>query len=158
MTCFVSGKISLSLSAGLEFRQFGDGDSVSPVYEIAGTYRPFENTIISIAGSRRTVSSASLAGQDYTDTNISLTFSQRLFSRVTLSLGVGYTNSNYLSATNGASTARSDDYFYIEPSVDLNITRYWTIGVYYLYRQDSSTLDLFSFYDNQFGVRSSLTF
>src|SRR5438874_9664729 len=154
----VSGKISLSLSAGLEFRQFGDGDSVSPVYEIAGTYRPFENTIITIAGSRRTVSSASLAGQDYTDTNISLTFSQRLFSRVNLSLGVGYQNLDYLSATTGASTARNDDYFYIEPSIDLDITRYWSIGFYYLYRQDSSTLALFSFYDNQFGVRSSLTF
>ena len=154
----VSGKISLSLSAGLEFRQFGDGDSVSPVYEIAGTYRPFENTIITIAGSRRTVSSASLAGQDYTDTNISLTFSQRLFSRVNLSLGVGYQNLDYLSATTGASTARNDDYFYIEPSIDLDITRYWSIGFYYLYRQDSSTLALFSFYDNQFGIRSSLTF
>src|SRR5947207_2355757 len=154
----VSGKISLSLSAGLEFRQFGDGDSVSPVYEIAGTYRPFENTVITIAGSRRTVSSASLAGQDYTDTNISLTFSQRLFSRVTVSLGVGYLNSDYLSATTGASTARSDDYFYIEPSIDVDITRYWSVGCYYLYRQDSSTLALFSFYDNQFGVRTSLTF
>jgi hypothetical protein len=155
----VSGKISLSLSAGLEFRQFGGGgNSVSPVYEIAGTYRPFENTIITIAGSRRTVSSASLAGQDYTDTNISLTFSQRLFSRVNLSLGVGYQNLDYLSANNGASTARNDDYFYIEPSIDVDITRYWSIGFYYLYRQDSSTLALFSFYDNQFGVRSSLTF
>jgi len=155
----VSGKISLSLSGGLEFRQFGGGgDSISPVYEIAGTYRPFENSIITIAGSRRTVSSASLAGQDYSQTSISLTFSQRLFSRITFSLGVGYLNSDYLSASTGASTARTDDYIYIEPSIDLNITRYWSIGVYYLYRQDSSTLDLFSFYDNQFGVRSSLTF
>ena len=155
----VSGKISLNISGGLEFRQFGGGgNSVSPVYEIAGSYRPFENTAITIAGSRRTVSSASLAGQDYSQTSISLTFSQRLFSRATFSLGVGYTNSDYLSATNGASTARSDDYFYIEPSIDLDITRYWTIGFYYLFRQDSSTLAFFSFYDNQFGVRSSLTF
>src|SRR4029077_15773580 len=101
----VSGKISLSISGGLEFRQFGgSGDSVSPVYEIAGTYRPFENTIITIAGSRRTDSSASLAGQDYSETTISLTFSQRLFSRANFSLGVGYTNSEYLSATTGTST------------------------------------------------------
>jgi hypothetical protein len=155
----VSGKISLSVSGGLEFRQFGGGgDSVSPVYEITGSYRPFENTLITIAGSRHTVSSASLAGQDYTDTNVSLTFSQRLFSRVNLSLAVGYLNSDYLSATNGTSTARNDDYFYIEPSIDVDITRYWSIGCYYLYRQDSSTLALFSFYDNQFGVRTSLTF
>jgi hypothetical protein len=155
----VSGKISLSISGGLEFRQFGGGgDSISPVYEITGTYRPFENTVITIAGSRRTVSSASLAGQDYSDTNISVTFSQRLFNRVTFSLGIGYQNLDYLSATTGASTARNDDYFYIEPSIDLDITRYWSIGFYYLYRQDSSTLALFSFYDNQFGVRTSLTF
>src|SRR5207237_8084732 len=124
----VSGKISLNLSAGLEFRQFGrGGDSVSPVFEIAGTYRPFENMMITIAGSRRTNSSASLAGQDYSQTTISLTFSQRLFSRVTCSLGIGYTNSEYISATTGASTARSDDYFYIEPSIDLDLTRYWSI-------------------------------
>jgi hypothetical protein len=155
----VSGKISLTISGGLEFRQFGGGgDSVSPVFELAGSYRPFENMIITIAGSRRTNSSASLAGQDYSQTSISLTFSQRLFSRVTFSLGVGYTNSEYLSANTGDVTARSDDYFYIEPSIDLNVTRCWSIGVYYLYRQDSSTLDLFSFYDNQFGVRSTLTF
>ena len=158
-TYLVSGKISLGLSAGLEFRQFGGGgDSLSPVFEIAGSYRPFENMIITIAGSRRTNSSASLAGQDYSETRISLTFSQRLFSRINFSLGIGYTNSEYLSATTGTSTARSDDYLYIEPSIDLDITRYWSIGFYYLYRQDSSTLAFFSFYDNQFGVRSSLTF
>jgi hypothetical protein len=154
----VSGKISLSISGGIEFRQFGGGDSVSPVYEIAGSYRPFENTTVTIAGSRHTNSSASLGGQDYSETTISLTFSQRLFSRVNFGLGIGYTNSEYLSATTGAATARSDDYFYIEPSIDLDLTRYWSIGVYYLYRQDSSTLAFFSFYDNQFGVRTSLTF
>src|SRR4029077_20376651 len=148
----VSGKISLTISGGLEFRQFGGGgDSVSPVFEIAGSYRPFENMAITVAGSRRTLSSASLAGQDYSETTISLTFSQRLFSRINVGLGIGYTNSEYLSATTGASTARSDDYFYIEPSIDVDITRYWSVGVYYLYRQDSSTLALFSFYDNQFG-------
>jgi len=119
---------------------------------------PIAKITTPFAGSRRTVSSASLAGQDYSDTNISLTFSQRLFSRVNLSLGVGYQNLDYLSATTGASTARNDDYFYIEPSIDVDITRYWSIGFYYLYRQDSSTLALFSFYDNQFGVRTSLTF
>jgi hypothetical protein len=155
----VSGKISLSISGGLEFRQFGGGgDSISPVYEIAGSYRPFENMTITLAGSRRTDSSASLAGQDYSETSISLTFSQRLFSRVNVGLGVGYTNSEYLSATTGDSTARTDNYVYIEPSIDLNVTRYWSIGIYYLYREDSSTLALFSFYDNQFGVRTSLTF
>jgi len=154
----VSGKISLTVSGGVEFRQLGDGNSISPVYEIAGSYRPFEDTIITIAGSGRTQTSASLAGQDFSENSISLTVAQRLFSRTTISLGVGYTRSEYLSATTGDSSARSDDYFYIEPSWDIEITRYWTVGLYYLYRSDSSTFALFSFYDNQFGIRSSLTF
>jgi len=154
----VSGKISLSISGGIEFRQFGGGNSVSPVYDIAGSYQPFENTTITIAGSRNTRTSASLAGQDFEETSISLTVSQRLFSRATLSLAEGYTHSAYLSANTGDATARTDDYFYIEPAFDINITRYWSVGVYYLYRTDLSTLAFFSFHDNQFGVRSSLIF
>jgi hypothetical protein len=154
----VSGKISLSISAGIEFRQFDDGDSVSPVYDISGSYRPFENTIITIAGSGHTRNSASLAGQDFEETSISLTLSQRLFSRATFSLAEGYTHSAYLNASTGQSTARTDDYFYIEPAFDINVTRYWSVGVYYLYRTDLSTLAFFSFHDNQFGIRSSLIF
>ncbi len=155
----VSGKISLSISGGLEFRQFGGGgDSISPVYEIAGSYRPFENMIITIAGSRRTDSSASLAGQDYSDTNISLTFSQRLFSRVNLGLGVGYQNFG-IPQCNHRCIHCSHRQLLLCRTVDrLDVTRYWSIGIYYFYRQDSSTLALFSFYDNQFGVRTSLTF
>src|SRR4029079_936460 len=129
----ISGKISLSVSAGVEFRQFDGGNDVSPVYEIAGSYHPFENTVITIAGSGHIRNSASLAGQDYDETSISLTLSQRLFSRSTLSLAEGYTHSAYLSANTGDSTARTDDYFYFEPAFDINVTRYWSVGVYYLY-------------------------
>src|SRR2546430_8261171 len=56
-----SRKGMLDITGGIEFRQFGGGgDSVSPVFEIAGSYRPFENMIITVAGSRRTNSSAAL--------------------------------------------------------------------------------------------------
>jgi len=157
-TYIVSGKISLSISGGIEFRQFSGGNSISPVYDIAGSYRPFENTTITIAGSRNTRNSASLAGQDFEDTSVNLTLSQRLFSRATFSLAEGYTHSAYLNANTGAAAARTDDYFYIEPAFDINITRYWSVGVYYLYRTDLSTLAFFSFHDNQFGIRSSLVF
>jgi hypothetical protein len=154
----VSGKISLSISAGIEFRQFDAGDSISPVYDISGSYQPFENTTITIAGSRNTRTSASLAGQDFEETSISLTVSQRLFNRATFSLAEGYSRSAYLSGNTGNSTARTDEYFYIEPAFDINVTRYWSVGIYYLYRTDLSTLAFFSFHDNQFGFRSSLIF
>ena len=89
----VSGKISLSISGGLEFRQFGEAAiPFRRSMKLQDHIAPSRTPTITIAGSRRTDSSASLAGQDYSDTTISLTFSQRLFSRVNLSLGVGYTN------------------------------------------------------------------
>ena len=70
----------------------------------------------------------------------------------------GYENDSYFSAANGIDVSRVDDYYYIQSSVDANVTRYWTVGAYYLHREDSSSLDSFRFSDNQVGVRTSLTF
>ncbi len=63
----------------------------------------------------------------------------------------------FLTARN-VSAMRDDDYFFIEPSIDVLITRFLSSGVYYLYREDSSSVDFFSFYDNQVGVRATLRF
>ena len=53
---------------------------------------------------------------------------------------------------------RSDNYFFVQPSIDVTLTAFWTAGVYYLYRNNDSSLESFSFYDNQFGIRTSLIF
>ena len=52
----------------------------------------------------------------------------------------------------------NDDYWFIEPSLDVLITRWLSAGVYYLHRQDTSNIDFFSFYDNQVGVRATVRF
>lgn len=164
-----TGKISLSASGGVEFRQFDDnvgaartGTEINPVFDLGATYRPFDGTTIDLAGSRRIQNSASLGGQDYTSTNIHLTVSQRFLRRVTLGLALGYENSNYFSTVQGITATRNDDYYYVQPSVDATIMRWWTAGGYYLYRKNSSknstSLQDFSFDDNQFGLRSTITF
>jgi hypothetical protein len=156
-----TAKVSLSASGGLEFRQFENnsrGIYVSPVYDLTASYEPFDGTAISLSGSRRTENSASLAGQDYASTTISLGVKQRFMQRFYLGLSTGFENSSYFSTVQGVSATRDDNYYYIEPSVDCTITRFWTAGAYYLHRQNSSSFDFFSFYDNQFGVRTTLTF
>lgn len=85
-------------------------------------------------------------------------FQQRLFRRFYFGLGGGYENSNYFAAADNVSAPRNDDYWFIEPSLDVLITRWLSAGVYYLHRQDTSNIDFFSFYDNQVGVRATVRF
>lgn len=156
-----TGKISLNASGGVEFRQF-EGSSrdehISPVYEVGATYQPFDGTTISVTGSRRTLNSAVFANQDYAATNIIFGLRQRFLQRVFLGLSVGYENTDYFATVSGVNATRNDDYFFIEPAIDFNIFRSWTVGAYYLHRQSDSSIDTFSFYDNQVGLRSAFTF
>ncbi|MDQ3119006.1 MAG: outer membrane beta-barrel protein [Verrucomicrobiota bacterium] len=158
----ISGKVTLDASGGVEFRQFEDnlrgGSYVSPVYELGATYMPFDGTSVTLRGSRRTMNSAVLLAQNYASTNITVGLRQRFFQRVYVGLSAGYENSDYFGTVEFVESTRSDNYFFLQPAVDLTLTRFWTVGVYYLYRQNDSSTELTSFYDNQFGVRTSLTF
>jgi len=157
----ISGKVSLNASVGVEVRQFeGDsgGNHVSPVYALGGAYQPFDGTSVTVNGSRGIQNSAVLAGQDYDSTNISLGLRQRLFRRIYVGLACGYENSDYFSTAESVDASRKDNYFYVQPAVDVSVTRFWTVGAYYLHRQDDSTSASSSFNDNQAGLRASATF
>jgi hypothetical protein len=160
LTYQLTGKISLNAMAGVEFRQFegNNGDHVSPVYEIGATYQPFDGTTFSLRGTRHTMNSAVFAEQDYSSTNIVFGARQRLFQRIYLGVTAGYENSDYFSTVNFASATRTDDYFFVEPAVDVMVTRWLTVGAYYLHRENESNVGGFSFKDNQVGVRASFTF
>ena len=97
-------------------------------------------------------------GQDFTNTYVVGRFQQRLFHRLYLGLAVGYENADYFAAADNVNAPRNDDYWFIEPSLDVLITRWLSAGVYYLHREDSSNTDFFSFDDNQVGVRATVRF
>src|SRR5207253_819642 len=91
-----TGKISLNASGGVEFRQFENnsrGQYVSPVFELSGTYEPFDGTSLTVNGSRRTFNSGVLAGQDFAATTISAGLRQRLVQRFYFGISAGYQNS-----------------------------------------------------------------
>jgi hypothetical protein len=155
-----TGKLGLSASAGVEFRQFDNhrGDRVTPVFELGAIYRPFDGTTVTLTAGRRILNSGFFADQDFATTYVVGRVQQRLFRRIHLGLVIGYENSDYFATTNGVSATREDDYYFVEPSVDVLITRWLSVGVYYLHRQDCSNIDFFSFYDNQVGVRAAFRF
>ena len=156
----VTAKLGLYASAGVEFRQYDgarDGNS-TPIFELGLSYYPFDGTTVTLAAGRRVYNSGFEPGQDFYNTYVIGRFQQRLFHRVYLGLAGGYENSNYFAAADHIDANRSDDYWFIEPSLDVLITRWLSAGVYYLHREDSSNIDFFSFEDNQVGVRATVRF
>src|SRR6266480_660342 len=156
-----TGKISLNFSVGVEFRQFENnsrGEYISPVFELNATYQPFDGTSMTLSGSRRTYNSGVLAGQDFAGTTITAGLRRRLVQRFYFAVSAGYQNSDYFSTVSGVMANRQDNYYFIQPALDFSITRFWTIGGYYLHRQNDSSSQLFKFDDNQVGVRTALTF
>jgi hypothetical protein len=155
-----TGKVSFAATGGIEVREFGGarGEYITPVYTLEGKYLPFDGTSISISGNRQTQNSAIISGSDFASTKIDIGLRQRLLQRVFLGLNGGYENDDYFSAANGIDVSRTDNYYYFQSSIDVNVTRFWTIGAYYLHREDSSSLKSFRFSDNQVGGRTSLSF
>jgi hypothetical protein len=155
-----TAKINLYASAGVEFRQFdGNRDTYdSPVFEVGVAYHPFVGSYISLAAGRRIYPSGYVSNQDFGATYVAARFQQRLFRRVYLGLGAGFEHSNYFATDRDVNATRDDDYWFVEPSVDVLITRWLSAGVYYLHREDSSNQDFFSWDDNQVGVRATVRF
>jgi len=156
----VTAKFNLYASGGVEFRQFDGNRStyITPVFEVGSIYHPFSGTNLTLAAGRRIYTSGFLPDQDFATTYVVARFQQRLFQRVYFGLGAGYENNDYFATQRNLSAPRNDDYWFIEPSVDVLITRWLSAGVYYLHRRDSSSESFFSFYDNQVGVRATLRF
>ena len=155
-----TGKLNFYASTGVEFRQF-DGnrnERTTPVFEFGGIYRPFDGTTITLAATRSMFPSGFFPAQDFAATSVALRIQQRLLQRFYLGLAAGYENDDYFATATGVSATRNDNYYFVEPSLDVLITRFWSAGIYYLHRQDFSSIDFFSFYDNQVGVRATVRF
>ena len=155
-----TGKLSAGGLVGLEFRQFDTGshDSVTPVLDLSASYKPFDGTSISIDASRGTQTSAALLGQDYTSTQFQATAQQRLLQRVVLSFTAGYQNLDYFGADMHTVASREDNYYFIQPAIDIRITNFWFAGAFFVHRENTSTFSNFGFNDTQVGIRTALKF
>jgi hypothetical protein len=156
----LTGKLTFTGSAGVEFREFDSnrGTYVSPIFQLDLNYTPADGSALLISGSRRTTNSAALTNQDFTATEFLASGSQRFLQRFFLRLTGGYQNLNYFGSASAVDSNRDDNYYFIQPGIDVKITRYLYVGAYYLHRRDDSSVSSLSFDENQGGVRATLTF
>ena len=114
--------------------------------------------MITLRGTSEVLNSAVVANADYLPTNFLLGVRQRLLQRVYVGFTAGYEHADYFNTVPGADVSRNDNYYLIEPAVDVMVTRWFTVGAYYLYRTNNSPIDRFDYYENQFGLRASFTY
>lgn len=137
-------KLALTATGGVEFRQVGgDDDQTNPVFSLGAIWKPFDGTYFNLNAYSRTQTSAS-RGQTYVATGFDLLARQRFFQRMYLSLAGGYRHSDYDTLPNG-SGARTDDYYYIRPSIGLDITVWLSAELCYEWRSNDSTSPTRSF-------------
>ena len=161
---YTPGKeFSLDVIAGEEFRDFDNiarGTYSTPVFAISATSMPCDSTKIVLNATRQIYNSAARTAQDYVDTNVSGMIRERACKQLYLTLLGGYEHVEYFNTIDlpiPLPTLR-DDYFYVQPSADILLTRYWSFGGYYLRRQNSGSISTVDFYSNEAGVRTTIKF
>ena len=162
-----SDRFSFDVIAGAEFRKFESssqtiarGSYSTPVFSISASWLPCDSTRIIFGATRQILNSAAQTAQDYVDTNLSITVRERLSRRLYFIVLGGYEHVDYFNTIDSTMPlpTLSDDYFYVQPSIDILLTRFWSLGGYYLRRQNSGSVSMVDFYSNEYGVRTSIKF
>lgn len=153
-----TGKITLRASGGFEWRHLDADTRLTPVFNVGGGYQPFDGTQLDLDIFRRVQSSASLFGQDFTATGITLGARQRMVQKFFAGVRVGLENADYHASTSGVTSSREDDYLFVQPSLTYDFSSHVRASLFYLYRENNSNLPATGFDNNQVGVRVSLAF
>ena len=158
-----SNKFSFDAIAGEEFRTFDNGargNYDTPVFLISAGWAPDENVKVGITASRQIFNSAAATAQDYVDTSLNGLLREHICKPLYFTLLGGWERVEYFNAIDLSPPLMTlrDDYFYVQPSADIVLTRYWVVGAYYLRRQNTGSVSTVDFSSNEFGVRTTIKF
>lgn len=150
-------KLAFDASVGGELRQYDNGspDTLSPVFTIAGAYRPAERTTVSLTGYRQQNASV-FNGYNYTSTGATLSLRQGITDRYTADLSVGYYTVDY-APTSGALIKYTDEYSTARIGLEAKIIRHLTGKIFYQLISRLSGVGG-GINDNQAGVQLILSY
>jgi hypothetical protein len=149
-----TGKLTFALSGGVQFLEFEGSDEVKidPVFSLGLNYQPFPATSINLVGFRNVVGSSDLAGQDYFATGFELNVSQQFFQKLVAAVSFGYENDEYFGTTVETPTDRVDNYVFVRPRLTYAFVDWFSVSIWYEYRETVSTQESSSFTNNRAGL------
>lgn len=159
-TYVLTDKTRFDAKVGMEFQQYQAGGDRGPqlVFDVNGTYRPWDRTLFRLGAYRRNQNSVVVAGQNYTATGFRASVRQQMWRKLAVTVTGGYEESDYYATGGTAPINRNDQYYYLGPALDYAITERWFLGVFYRYRSNDSTVPSSDFDNNQAGLRSGFRF
>jgi hypothetical protein len=160
-------KLTFDASAGGELREYenGKGDTLSPVFTVAGEYRPAVRTTLRVTGLRQQYASI-YNGYNYATTGASLELRQGITERFIAAVSAGYYDLEFTSTRGGLTQFTptrggltpynySGDYIIPRISLEAKILRHLDGQIYYqflgIHEQTTGSIN-----DDQVGVQLTL--
>jgi hypothetical protein len=150
-------KLTASAMAGIERRHFlnlGEATDWNPIYGADVAYHVFEHTTLSLYANR-TVGSSLFQSIVTEDTAVGIAFQQRLLGKLQLSLGFGYTKSDYILTTSNLSASRTDEGTSYSAGLSLPFLTRCNLSSFYQYSENTSSSNGFGYSSSQVGVSVS---
>ena len=154
-------KLSLSLSGGLDIRQFLDSDvsdMVSPIFSLSAAYQLFKDTTLSLSASR-SVSPSYYTNSVSKSTGVSAGLSQRLVARLTLNVYGGYTIRDYTAtAGSGKGTVPDQETYSFGISLSTSFLKRASASIFYNKSFNKSGSPNYNFNPQTVGAQVSYRF
>jgi hypothetical protein len=152
----LTGKLDLRTSIGIEWREYGGRHpgTLDPVFSLAAAYHPRDTTTLTLEGHRR--EQPDFTGDyNYQTLGFSAGVRQQVLGRFYAGLLAGYDHYGYTPLQGGASNNRSDSYFSMRASLDYELNPHWTASLFYVRRQDDSSIQAYAYANNMAGLQVS---
>jgi hypothetical protein len=150
----LTGKLDLRTSIGVEWRQYGRGQAgtLDPVFSLSAVFHPRETTILTLEGHRR--EQPDYTGfYNYQIIGFSAGVRQQILGRFYAGLLAGYDHVDYTLLQPGTSNNRSDNYFSVRASLDYELNPRWVATLFYVRRQEDSTIQAYTYANNMVGLQ-----
>lgn len=156
VTYVAAVKLSLAATLGYEWRQTGTSSSATPVFNGNVSYALRPTTNLSLAANRSVSNSAVRNRTNYVSSSVRAVISQRIGSRASASLSLGYQNADYDSAGNQQAIAREDNLIFARPSIRWHLSESLSVSLFYSFSENFSNTR--SFESQQVNLGVSYTF
>jgi hypothetical protein len=150
-------KLTFDASVGGELREYenGKGETLAPVFTVAGDYRPSERTSFRLTGYRQQYA-AIVYGFYYASTGASLEVRQGITDRFTASLAAGYYSLEY-TYFSGALPTHTSGYYTARIGLEAKIVRHLSGQIFSQWIGRQSLIDR-DISENQTGGQLTLSF
>jgi hypothetical protein len=152
-----TGKSSLTLHGGLEYRQFlsgGVSPLLNPVFGLSFQQQLARKTTLLISADR-SLSASYFENQASETTSFSVSLDHNLYGKLNLSLGGSFSTVSYTSSANGIAAADGYDYVSFQARLSYPVTARASVSTSYQFNHTSSSQAGLGFQSNQIGLELS---